>query len=256
MDSKSQKNREIIYGIHPVTEALKSERRIFYEIYVVDDIVSKRHEKIKKLAFLKNIPLKRISIKALNSITETTMHQMVGARVSPYPLSSLSDIIRNTKNTKKNSTLLLLDNIVDPHNFGALVRTAVCAGVGGIIIPKDRSVKPLPTVSKVSAGAMEHILIARVINIVNAIKLLKKEGFWVVGMDRQGDGSIYDCDLSCPVVIVIGGEEKGIRLLVKKNCDFLTYIPQIGQIDSLNASVAGGIVLYEAFRQKSCACCF
>ena len=139
---------------------------------------------------------------------------------------------------------------MDPHNLGALVRTALCVGVEGIIIPKDRSVPPTPSVSKASAGAMEHIRLARVTNMVNTIKALKKKGLWIAGMEKTSNTSIFSSDLTGPIAIVIGGEEKGMRLLVKKHCDFLMSIPQTGPVNSLNASVAGAIAMYEVYRQR------
>ena len=151
---------------------------------------------------------------------------------------------------KSNSFLLLLDNIMDPHNLGALIRTALCVGVNGVIIPKDRSAQPTPTVSKSSAGALEHICLSRVTNMVNTITMLKKSGLWIAGMDKISADSIFTCDMKRFNAIVIGGEGKGLRPLVKKNCDMLLSIPQTGPLDSLNASAAGAVVMYEAFRQR------
>ena len=146
--------------------------------------------------------------------------------------------------------ILILDQVVDTHNLGALIRTAVCAGVQAVILPKDRSALPTPAVSKASAGAMEHMKIVQVVNIVNTIKELKQEGLWIAGLDSEGEKSVFDADFTIPTALVIGGEEKGIRPLVKKHCDFLVSIPQKGPIDSLNASVAGAIVMVEVLRQR------
>ncbi len=150
----------------------------------------------------------------------------------------------------KKQLLLLLDNVLDPQNLGAIIRTALSVGIDGIIIPKDRSAMPTPAVSKTSAGAIEHVCLIRVTNMVDTIKVLKQQGVWVVGLDKGADKTVYSSDLTGSVAIVIGGEEKGIRPLVKKNCDFLVSIPQIGQVNSLNASVAAAIAMYEAFRQR------
>jgi 23S rRNA (guanosine2251-2'-O)-methyltransferase len=246
---KKQKT-EILYGIHPVFEALKAGRRKIYEIYVVGERPSKRQSQVVALAQRQKIPVKTVNRAQLESMTETDSHQGVGASVSLYPLSGFADIVDKTPLVDKNLFLLLLDNVLDPHNLGALVRTALGVGIDGIVIPKDRSASPTPAVSKASAGALEHVYIVRVTNMVNTIKLLKKKGIWIVGMDRSADKSLYASDLTCSVALVVGGEGTGIRPLVKKNCDFLISIPQAGPVDSLNASVAGAVVMYEAFRQR------
>ena len=152
-----------------------------------------------------------------------------------------------------NPLLVLLDSVLDPQNLGAIIRTAVAVGVDAVVIPKNRSASPTPSVSKTSAGALEHLNLARVTNMVAAMKMLKTKGIWTFGLDRAADVSIYSADLAGPVAVVIGGEEKGIRPLVKKHCDFLMSIPQIGPVDSLNASVAGAIAMYEVFRQQNFA---
>jgi len=146
--------------------------------------------------------------------------------------------------------LLLADSISDTHNLGALIRTALCAGVDGVIIPKDRAAAPLPSVSRASAGALEHMPVVQVTNLVNTIAELKEKGMWIAGMAADADQSLFESNLTGPLALVIGGEEKGIRPLVRKHCDFLIRIPQEGQIDSLNASVAGAVVMYEAYRQR------
>ena len=241
---------EILYGIHPVIEALRAGRRNFVEIYLTKNTPSKRLKNAAALADSLNIPVKTIRPSQLESMTGTPMHQGIGAMVSPYPAAGLADIIDTFKYGDADPFLLLLDNIVDPYNLGALVRTGVSAGVDGIIVTKDRSSSPTPTVSRASAGALEHVFLARVSNMVNTIKALKEKGVWIVGLERSADQSIFSSDFKCPVAIVIGGEQKGIRPLVKKNCDLLFSIPQTGKIDSLNASVAGAVVMYEVFRQR------
>ena len=163
----------------------------------------------------------------------------------------MSDVFHLTKTTRgRNPFLLLLDHIVDPHNLGALLRTAFCAGLDGVVITKDRSAQPSPAVSKASAGTMEHISLTRVTNMVSTIKTLKESGLWVAGLDKHIGQSIYTSDLTGPMALVIGSEEKGIRPLVRKHCDLMIAIPQIGDVDSLNASVAGGVVMYEIYRQR------
>ncbi len=242
--------KEILYGIHPVFEALKAGRRDFFEVYITKDKTSKRIDKLVAIAESMKIPVERVEPLTLKSMTGTDLHQGLGARTGPFPISEISDIFDGVRSNDANHLLLLLDNIMDPHNLGALIRTALCVGVDGIIIPRDRSVPPTPAVSKSSAGALEHIRLARVTNMVNTIKDLKEKGLWIAGMEKTSDKSIFFSDLTGPVAIVIGGEEKGMRPLVKKHCDFLMSIPQTGQVNSLNASVAGAVVMYEAFRQR------
>lgn len=241
---------EILYGIHPVTEALKAGRRDIFEIYVVGDKTAKRFAEALALAEFKKIPIKKTSSPWLESAAKTHQHQGIGAKVGAYPLIDISRMTDACAAGDSDPFVLVLDQVVDPHNLGALVRTALCAGVGGIVLSKDRSASPTPAVSRASAGALEHILLTRVVNVANTLDALKEKGLWVVGMDRDADRSVFSGDLSGPIAVVIGGEEKGIRPLVKKHCDFLLSIPQSGQVNSLNASVAGAVVMYEAFRQR------
>jgi 23S rRNA (guanosine2251-2'-O)-methyltransferase len=144
----------------------------------------------------------------------------------------------------------MLDNIVDPQNLGAIIRTALCAGVDGVILPKDRCASPTPAVSKASAGALEHLRLSRVTNLVQTIKICKNRGLWTIGLLKDAEQSIYTGDLSGSIAMVLGGEQKGLRPLVRKNCDFLFSIPQQGPLDSLNASAAAAIAMYEAWRQR------
>ncbi len=145
----------------------------------------------------------------------------------------------------------MLDNIQDPQNLGAIIRTALCVGIHGVVVPKDRSASPTPAVSRASAGALEHIRLVRVTNLVQTIKHCKSRGLWVMGLQQNAVQSIYAADLSGSIAIVLGGEQKGIRRLVEKNCDFMVSIPQLGTLNSLNASAAGAVAMYEAFRQRN-----
>jgi 23S rRNA (guanosine2251-2'-O)-methyltransferase len=240
---------ETIYGIHPVFEALQAKRRTFHEIFLSSK-TNQRLENIAELAQSADIPIRYLSRQKLQSLTGIDTHQGVAATVSPYPTLDLSDLISTNHSATPYSFFLMIDNIVDPHNLGALLRTALCATLTGVIIPKDRSAEPSPTVSKASAGALEHIRLATVVNMVNAMKKLQKNNIWIIGLDKDGDRSIYENDFTGNIAMVVGGEENGIRPLVKKNCDFLSFIPQHGPVSSLNASVAGAIAMYEAYRQR------
>lgn len=241
---------EILYGIHPVTEALKAGRREFHEVYVLKERDSKRLGDITALLETGKIPVKAVKPACLEEITESGFHQGIGAKVSEYPLTPFDDILNNIKPGGKDF-LVLLDNIVDPQNLGALVRTALCVGAGAVVITKDRSASPTPAVSKASAGALEHISLSKVTNMINAMKEIKDKGLWIAGLDAVADMSVYDCDFRSPIALVIGGEERGIRPLVKSNCDFLVSIPQKKGVSSLNASAAGAVVMYEVFRQRN-----
>ena len=241
---------EILYGIHPIFEALTAARRHFYELFIEDKKTPRRLERLVALADSKRISIKKIKSTEFNAILGDCAHQGIAAKVSSYPFTAIADMVAPDKSANSKVWLLLLDNIQDPHNLGAILRTASCIGVDGVVIPKDRSVSPTPAVSKVSAGALEHVKLARVNNMVRTVNMLKESGLWILGMDQHAKPSIYESDFTGPVAIVIGGEGKGIRPLVKRNCDLLISVPQVGPIQSLNASVAGAIVMYEAFRQR------
>jgi len=239
---------EILYGYHPVREAFRAGKRKLLEICLPKGKSSPRIEELVSLAAATQVPIKQVPMRRIETMTGTQFHQGVCAIVGPYPWSDLPRLLKTTKGV--DPFLLLLDHVVDPHNLGALLRTAFCAGLGGVVITKDRSAQPTPAVSKASAGTMEHISLTRVTNMVSTLSTLKDSGLWIAGLDKHKGKSIYASDLTGPLALVIGSEEKGIRPLVKKHCDLMVAIPQIGDVDSLNASVAGGVVMYETYRQR------
>ena len=242
---------DLLFGIHPVLEALRSGRRKFLAIYSFLTKPSKRIKAVLEMAELRHIPIHKLNPDQLGKMAGNAFHQGIGAKVSPYPLVDLNTLIAKTEIAGEAPFFLLLDHVTDARNMGALVRTAVCAGVTGIITTKDRAAPITAAVCQASAGAVEHAQIARVTNMVATIKALKQNGLWIAGLDKSAKQSVFKHDFSGPLAVVIGSEEKGIRPLVKKNCDFLLAIPQQGTVDSLNASVAGGIVMYEIFRQHT-----
>ena len=242
---------EIIYGIHPVLESLRSARRRIDEIYLAKGASSKRLEKIDALALSKSIAVKRIDMSRLSRKTQTEHHQGAAARVGAFPLTPFNAVTARLDPQIQHPFLIVLDNVVDPHNLGAIIRSALAVGVDGIIIPKDRAAGPTPAVSKASAGMLEHARLTRVTNMAAAFKRLKKKGLWLFGLDQAAEQSLYAADLSGAIALVIGGEEKGVRPLVKKNCDGLLSIPQSGRVDSLNASVAAAVAMYEVYRQRT-----
>ena len=188
--------------------------------------------------------------KQMAQMAQTPNHQGVIAIVPPFEYCEIEDILENAKIKNEDPFILILDGIEDPHNLGSIIRTAETAGVHGIIIPKRRAASVNSTVSKVSAGAVEHIKIARVTNISDSIQKLKDNGLWICGTDIDAKNYYYDQDLKGPLGIVIGNEGQGMSEKVKKNCDFLVKIPMKGKVTSLNASVSTGIVVYEAVKQR------
>ncbi|MEN8243871.1 MAG: 23S rRNA (guanosine(2251)-2'-O)-methyltransferase RlmB [Thermodesulfobacteriota bacterium] len=252
--AKGELEIEILYGHHPIAEALKAGRRSIVEIFLARDKSSPRLAAIADKAYVGNIPVSKVPPARLSGLAGSERHQGVCARVSGFPYIGLDEVLKGAAMEKADRSapgcLLLLDSIQDPHNLGALIRTAYCAGVDGVVIPKDRCATPSPAVSRISAGALEHTRLVRTTNLVKAISVLKSRGLWVSGLDRAAGGTLFSTDFNVPLAIVVGSEEKGLRPLVKKNCDMLIGIPQMGEVDSLNASVAGGIVMYEVFRQR------
>ncbi|MCP3955094.1 MAG: 23S rRNA (guanosine(2251)-2'-O)-methyltransferase RlmB [Desulfobacterales bacterium] len=241
---------EILSGIHSVHEAVRAARREILEVFFESGKKGGRLARIEQRARDAGIPVKRLNAENITALAGSRRHQGVAARVGPLPLYELQDVF--TAGDKGRAPfLLLLDQVLDSHNLGAIIRTALCAGVDAIICPRDRAAGPSPTVSRISAGAMEHVRITVVTNLSAVIKTLKAEHFWVAGMDVSGDQSLFAADLSGPLAIVIGGEEKGLRPLVKKQCDYLVSIPQASSLNSLNASVAGAVVMYEVYRQRA-----
>ena len=243
-----KRSTEFLYGIHPVQEAVRAGRRKIVRVYTLQASRSRRIASLLIRVKQAGVSIKAIPSADIETLAQTDRHQGVCAEVEPYPLVNLETLYSTLPEGRK-GRLLLLDSIVDPQNLGALIRTACCAGVDGIVITKDRAAAPTPTVSKASAGALEHVRMARITNMTNTIKQLQKHGYWVFGLSGEGQQSIYAGDFSGPVALVIGSEAKGLRPLVKRSCDQLLFIPQADTIDSLNASVAGGIAIYEIYRQ-------
>ena len=206
--------------------------------------------KIITIAKQRKIVIAEVERQKLNAISETNNHQGVIAIVPPFNYSSVEDILESAKQKNEAPFILILDGIEDPHNLGSIIRTAETAGVHGVIIPKRRAASVNATVSKSSAGAVEHVKIARVNNINETIKYLKEEGLWICGTDGDAKDYYYNQNLKGALAIVIGSEGFGMSRLVKENCDFLVKIPMKGKITSLNASVSAGIVMYEVVKQR------
>jgi len=240
----------IIAGRKPVIEALNAGTPI-ERIYILQGTHGEPLDSIKRLARQKNILCSEADKHVIDKFSRDTSSQGVVAIVGTKEYTDLDEILSIAATKNEKAFILLFDEIEDPHNLGALIRTAVCLGAHGGIIPKHNAAPVNETVAKTSAGASAHFPIAKVTNIAAAIEELKEKGIWVVGADGNAQKSFTDVDYSMPIALVIGNEGKGIRRLVKEKCDFLVKIPMAGTFDSLNASVAGALIMYEVFRKRT-----
>ena len=238
-----------IEGRNPVLEALKSGREI-------DKIWVRKGEKtgsitqILHLAREKRIPVVEVEKAKLDTAAETHAHQGVMAFCAAHTYMSVEEILRRAEEAGEPPFLVICDRLSDPHNLGSILRTANCAGVHGVIIPKRDSVTLNETVAKTSAGAIEFTPVAKVTNLGRTIDDLKKKNIWVIGADGEGEKTVYEADLSGGIALVIGSEGEGIGRLIKEKCDFLVKIPMKGEITSLNASVAAALLMYEVVRER------
>ena len=238
-----------IYGTNPVLEALNSGREID-KIFIQEGV---RHGKLAQIisaAKKRNIRYTEVSRRKLDDLSEGGNHQGVLAFAAMHSYAEIEDIINLAKERGEKPLVIIAEGLNDPHNLGSIIRTANAAGAHGVIIPKNRSVGLTSTVAKVSAGAIEHTLVARCTNVAACIEKLKDMGLWIVGTALEGSMPIYECDMKGATGIVIGSEGEGLSRLVREKCDFLVKIPMLGQTESLNASVAAGVIVYEAVRQR------
>lgn len=241
---------ELIAGKHSVMEALRSGRTI-NKIWIADQAQKHLTQPIIAEAKKAGIVVQNVDKRKLDQMAEGIQHQGVVAQVAAYAYVEVDDILNRANERGEKPLLLILDEIEDPHNLGSMLRTADCTGVHGVIIPKRRSVGLTATVSKISAGAVEYVPVARVTNLAQTIEELKERGVWIVGTDVTAEQEIYDANIfDSPVAIVIGNENKGMGRLIRESCDVLLKLPMSGQINSLNASVAAGIFMYEVVRRR------
>lgn len=240
----------IIAGRKPVIEALNAGTPV-EKIYVLRGAHGEPLDTIRQLARQKNILCADADKHLIEKLSRDTNTQGVVAVLGTKEYADVDEILAIAASKNENPFLLLFDEIEDPHNLGALIRTAVCLGAHGGIIPKHNAAPINATVAKTSAGASSHFPIAKVTNIVAAIEDLKEKGVWIVGSDAHAEKRFTEVDYTLPIALVIGNEGKGIRRLVKEYCDFLVKIPMAGSFDSLNASVAGALVMYEVFRKRA-----
>lgn len=240
---------DLIIGRNAVMEALKSDKTI-EALYVTKGQREGSINAILSLAKENRVVIKEVDKKKLDSMSNGEVHQGAIAVITPYKYFEVKDILDAAKEKGESPFIVILDELEDPHNLGSIIRTAETCGVHGIIIPKRRNVGVTPTVYKSSVGAVEHVKIAKVTNINATIDELKEEGIWVYGADIEGKEYSYEVDFSGPCALIIGSEGRGISKLTLKKCDKLVKIPMIGRINSLNASVAGGIMMYEVLKGR------
>jgi 23S rRNA (guanosine2251-2'-O)-methyltransferase len=237
-----------IYGINSVTEALKSRGRSFQWVGMAKERHDIRMQRLIEDCRKLNIPIRFLQRTELDEMAGTGAHQGVVAVTGAKQYNDLADVIAAKR--AQYSLIVVLDGVEDPHNLGAILRTADSAGANGIVIPERRAAAVTGTVTKVSAGASEHMPIAKVTNIARSIEELKAENIWTVGLDERAPQTYDALDYNMDCALVMGGEGKGLHDLVKRKCDFLVSIPMLGKVPSLNVSVAAAVVLYEIVRQR------
>ena len=244
--------REILYGRQPVHETLRAGRRQMFRLLLVEGVKPTGIvDQILLLAQNANVPVQAVDRHMLDRLGGEANHQGLAAEVSGYPYVDLTSLFDVARQTGEPPLLLLLDHILDPQNLGSLLRTAEAAGVHGVVVPSRRAVEVTPAAVRASAGAAEHVHVAQVSNLVQAMQRLKAEGVWLAGLEALPGAQLYtQTDLSGPLGLVVGSESGGVARLVRETCDFLIRLPLYGQVGSLNAAVAGAIALYEARRQR------
>ena len=243
------KSAETIFGLHAVRMMLERHPERVRTLRLAERRDDPRMRAIQELARRRALPVERVDSETLTRQLGDVVHQGVAAQITPLPPWSEDELLAALQD-KQAPLLLALDGVQDPHNLGACLRTADACGALAVIVPKDRAAQLTPAARKVAAGAAETTPVVAVTNLVRALKLLKEAGLWVVGADAAAEKSADTVDLSGPVVLVLGAEGAGLRHLTRQNCDFLVQLPQLGAVESLNVSVAAGMLLYEAVRQR------
>jgi 23S rRNA (guanosine2251-2'-O)-methyltransferase len=237
-------------GIHAVKEALEAQRPID-RIAIAKGRQDTRIEEIVQLARKQGVSVRFEERSQIDRIAGSKDHQGVAAIVAARPAATLDDILALANASPQSRGLIvLLDGVEDPHNLGAIVRTALAAGAHGVVIPERRAAGITDTVARASAGALAHLPVAKVTNLVRAMEELKEAGYWLIGLDEEGEKSYTEVDYQSPTGIVLGSEGKGLHELTRKRCDFVVSLPTTGPVKSLNVSVAAGVVLFEALRQR------
>jgi 23S rRNA (guanosine2251-2'-O)-methyltransferase len=239
-----------IFGVHAAQSALDYSPEKVNQAWVDQKRQDERLQGLVKGLGQRGINIQKADRKQLDSLSKGANHQGIILEVEMPAMRSENDLKSVVESAKQVPFWLILDHIQDPHNLGACLRTADAAGVQGVIVTKDQAVGITPTVCKVASGAAETVPVYQVTNISRTIAWLKEQGIWVVGAAGEADKTIYETDINMPLALVMGAEEKGMRRLTREQCDFLVKIPMQGSVDSLNVSVAAGVLIYEAFRQR------
>ncbi len=241
---------EVIYGINSIRDLLRQNKDGWGKIVIASGRNGSSIREIIEMARTGKIPLEFSERKSLDKLAGTPDHQGIVAFYKSFVYADLDEVIKNRNQHFNFDLIVVLDSIMDPQNLGSIIRTAHCMGANGVVIPEDRAAQVTAAVIKASAGSVGQIPVSKVVNLAQSLDYLKEKGFWVFGADAHEGSHLKDTDFICSVVLVLGGEEKGLRQLVKKKCDFLITIPMAGNFDSLNVSVAAGMMLYEIIRQR------
>lgn len=244
------RHERLIIGRNPVLEALAAGTKLRC-LWIAGDEAKSDVARLVKAAQDAGVPVHTVSRAEIERMAGAPGHQGVAAAAAPFAYATVEALLERAADLNQPPLLVMLDHMEDPQNFGSLVRTSEAAGVHGVIIPERRAVGVTPAVGKASAGAVEHMPIARVTNLTRVIEQLQKAGLWIVGADMSGERTLYETDLRGPVAIVIGSEGRGLSRLVRERCDELIKIPMFGRTQSLNAAVAGALLIYEVVRQRS-----
>jgi len=243
------KDTDTIYGVHAVRVMLERHPSRVRAVLLAERRENARVRVIEELARRHGLPVERVDMATLQQLLGEVAHQGVAANIAPLPPWSEDELLAALGNASA-PLLLVLDGVQDPHNLGACLRTADACGVLAVIVPRDRAAQLTPAARKVAVGAAETTPVAVVTNLARTLKLLKDAGMWVVGADPAGEKPVHSIDLTGPVVLVVGAEGTGLRHLTQQNCDYLVRLPQLGAVESLNVSVAAGMLLYEVVRQR------
>ncbi|MGE5807856.1 MAG: 23S rRNA (guanosine(2251)-2'-O)-methyltransferase RlmB [Nitrospirota bacterium] len=243
-------HQDKIFGINPVAEALRSGRPMQRILIAEQRKAGREVHEIVRLAKERGVEVRWAPREALNREAPNASHQGIIAIVSATQYSILDDVLKIPAQRGEAALFLILDGVEDPRNLGAILRTAETAGVHGVIVPERRAAGLTETVAKAAAGALEYVPVVKVVNLVNTIEELKKNGIWTAAAEAGGGDVYWDADFVRPTALVLGGEDKGVRRLVKEHCDYLVSLPLMGHINSLNVSVAAGALLYEVIRQR------
>jgi 23S rRNA (guanosine2251-2'-O)-methyltransferase len=240
---------QVIYGINPLLEVLLSDPQMLEKVVVVDGRGGDGMKKILKLAAEQGLPVEFGGRERVEKLAPRQVHQGVAAICRAHAYATVEEVIAHRHEKSKYDLVVLLDSVTDPQNLGSIIRTAHCCGANGVIIPENRAASVTASVSKASAGAVQYLPTATVVNLVRTIEYLKERGFWIYGADAAARMDIQTPDYEGNIALVMGSEGRGIRPLIRKKCDFLISIPMRGQVASLNVSVAAGVIIFEILRK-------